>query len=113
MQNSGPTAAWDVTPQAQKTGRSSGSSGTGADAPEWKVRTNHSEDEEKPEMKLTRAGVDIAKAVFHELGTASRTAARLFILHPGNLQNSSKCFTPWRKAAATSLALAWTGGRQV
>ncbi len=37
----------------------------GVGAPEWKVGTNHSEDEEKPKMNITRAGVDIAKSVFH------------------------------------------------
>jgi transposase len=38
---------------------------TGVDAPEWPVSANHSEGEEKPEMKITRAGIDIAKSVFH------------------------------------------------
>ena len=37
----------------------------GVDAPEWKVGTNHSEEEEKPKMGITRVGVDIAKAVYH------------------------------------------------
>lgn len=37
----------------------------GVDAPEWQVRPNHSEDEEKPKMNITRVGVDIAKSVFH------------------------------------------------
>ena len=37
----------------------------GVYAPEWSVRANHSADEEKPDMKITRAGVDIAKSVFH------------------------------------------------
>ena len=29
------------------------------------MEINHLEDEEKPTMKITRAGVDIAKATFH------------------------------------------------
>jgi transposase len=29
------------------------------------VATNHSEDEEKPNMNITRVGIDIAKSVFH------------------------------------------------
>jgi transposase len=32
------------------------------------VATNHSEDEEKPKMNITRVGVDIAKSVFHVHG---------------------------------------------
>ncbi len=32
------------------------------------VLTNHSKDEEKSKMKITRAGVDIAKSVFHVHG---------------------------------------------
>ena len=31
-------------------------------------RVDHSENEEKSEMKITRAGVDIAKSVFHVHG---------------------------------------------
>jgi transposase len=37
----------------------------GVDAPEWEVQTNHSGNEEKSEMKITRVGVDLAKSVFH------------------------------------------------
>ena len=35
----------------------------GAKAQEWQVQTSHSENEEEPEMKLSRAGVDVAKSV--------------------------------------------------
>jgi hypothetical protein len=37
----------------------------GVNAPEWWLSANHSDDEEKSEMKITRAGIDIAKSVFH------------------------------------------------
>jgi transposase len=37
----------------------------GVYAPEWSVSANHLEGEEKPRMKITRVGIDIAKSVFH------------------------------------------------
>jgi transposase len=40
----------------------------GAETPEWSVSANHSEGEEKSGMKITRAGIDIAKSVFHVHG---------------------------------------------
>jgi len=40
----------------------------GAEAPEWSVSANHLEGEEKSGMKITRAGIDIAKSVFHVHG---------------------------------------------
>ena len=37
----------------------------GVNAPKWQVRSRHSGNEEQPEMNIKRAGVDIAKSVFH------------------------------------------------